>query len=102
MSEHKDGNTPTFPRVDESGLTSSQVQERRDAGQVNTSQERSSRTLGQIVRANVFTLFNAIILGAMVVVLLTGQWKDAVFGLVIIINTGIGIATELKLSLIHI
>lgn len=96
MSEHKDGNTPTFPRVDESGLTSSQVQERRDAGLVNTSQERSSRTLGQIVRANVFTLFNAIILGAMVVVLLTGQWKDAVFGLVIIINTGIGIATELK------
>ncbi|AII74536.1 HAD-IC family P-type ATPase [Bifidobacterium coryneforme] len=96
MSERKDGSIPTFPQVDEPGLTSSQVQERRDAGQVNTSQERSSRTLGQIVRANVFTLFNAIILGAMVVVLLTGQWKDAVFGLVIIINTGIGIATELK------
>ena len=32
----------------------------------------------------------------MVLVLITGSWKDAVFGFVILINTGIGIVTELK------
>lgn len=87
---------PSFPSVRVEGLSELQVEQRRKAGQINVTEERSSRTLGQIIRSNVFTLFNAIILGAMIVVLLTGQWKDAVFGLVIIINTGIGIATELK------
>lgn len=48
------------------------------------------------MRANVFTLFNGIIFAAMVMVLITGSWRDAVFGLIIIINTGIGICTELK------
>ena len=43
-----------------------------------------------------FTLFNGIIFAAMVMVLITGSWRDAVFGLIIIINTGIGICTELK------
>ena len=32
----------------------------------------------------------------MVLVLITGSWRDAVFGFVIIINTGIGIVTELR------
>lgn len=48
------------------------------------------------MRANVFTLFNGIIFTAMVMVLITGSWKDAVFGFVILINTGIGIVTELR------
>ncbi|BDR54813.1 haloacid dehalogenase [Bombiscardovia apis] len=87
---------PSFPSVAESGLSSAQVQEQVVAGQVNASKDASSRTLGQIVRANVFTLFNGIIFAAMIVVLITGQWKDAVFGIIIIINTGIGVATELK------
>ncbi|MEK0306788.1 HAD-IC family P-type ATPase [Bifidobacterium favimelis] len=90
------GQAPSFPRVDEPGLSSQEVTRRQADGRVNVTEEGSSRSLWQIIRTNVFTLFNAIILGAMVVVLLTGQWKDAVFGLVIIINTGIGIATELK------
>ena len=56
----------------------------------------TSRSLIDIVRANVFTLFNGIIFAAMVMVLITGSWRDAVFGMIIIINTGIGICTELK------
>ena len=32
----------------------------------------------------------------MVMVLATGSWRDAVFGFVILINTGIGIFTELR------
>ncbi|AKV55344.1 cation-transporting ATPase [Bifidobacterium actinocoloniiforme DSM 22766] len=90
------GPTPSFPQVDLPGLSQSEVDERTAAGQVNVSEDHSSRTLGQIIRSNVFTLFNGIILAAMIVVLATGQWRDAVFGVVIIINTGIGVATELK------
>lgn len=86
----------SLPQVATIGLTSAQVQEKVRAGQSNIVQNRSTRTLGQIITANVFTLFNGIVLTAMVLVLLTGQWKDSVFGFVIIINTGIGIITELK------
>ena len=78
-----------MPHVDEHGLDDDAVQTRVEQGQTNRTDESTSRSVGSIIRANVFTLFNAIILTAMVVVLLTGSWKDAVFGLVIIINTGI-------------
>ncbi|RBP99573.1 HAD-IC family P-type ATPase [Bifidobacterium xylocopae] len=87
---------PSFPAVEPDGLTCKQVAERVAAGQVNHTEDGASRSLAQIIRANVFTLFNGIIFAAMIVVLATGQWKDAVFGLIIIINTGIGVATELK------
>ncbi|OZG55580.1 E1-E2 ATPase [Bifidobacterium tissieri] len=86
----------TMPEVDMTGLTGEQVSKRVMQGEVNITQDKSSRSIGQIIRSNVFTLFNAIIAVAMVMVLLTGQWRDSVFGFVIIINTGIGILTELK------
>ncbi len=85
-----------LPQVNEQGLTAEQVTERIARGQTNAVKSSTSRSLADIVRANVFTLFNGIILAAMIAVLLTGSWKDAVFGVVIIINTGIGIITELR------
>ncbi|MDD6461886.1 MAG: HAD-IC family P-type ATPase [Bifidobacteriaceae bacterium] len=85
-----------MPAVDERGLTAGQVADRVAHGQVNVQSTKTTRTVGQIIAANVFTLFNGIILAAMIVVLLTGRWKDAVFGFVIIVNTLIGVVTELK------
>lgn len=87
---------PKMPDVSERGLTAAQVQDRIERGQTNAVTSSTSRSLADIVRANVFTLFNGIILTAMVMVLIAGSWKDAVFGFVIIINTGIGIVTELR------
>lgn len=86
----------TMPSLDEPGLSKQDVAERQADGRGNAVKTSSSRSIVDIIRANVFTLFNGIILGAMVLVLLTGSWKDAVFGVVIIVNTGIGIVTELK------
>ena len=43
------------------GLTSAEVQQRVDAGQVNTLPSRSGRSTADIVRANVFTRVNAIL-----------------------------------------
>ena len=86
----------SMPDVPESGLTAAEVAARVEAGEVNAVKATTSRSVKDIVRANVFTLFNGIILAAMVLVLITGSWRDAVFGFVILINTGIGIVTELK------
>lgn len=87
---------PDLPEVNESGLNADEVSYAVENGDVNITTNRTSRSVLSIVRANVFTLFNAIIFVAMVVVLATGSWKDAVFGFVILINTGIGVVTELR------
>lgn len=68
------------------GLTADQVAERVTAGRTNAVQVRTSRTFGQIVRANVFTFFNGLLGLLLVAVIATGQWRNALFGLVILTN----------------
>ncbi|HEY7949289.1 MAG TPA: cation-translocating P-type ATPase [Solirubrobacterales bacterium] len=58
--------------------------------------ETSSRSVSSIVAGNVFTLFNAIIGGFFVLILSLGLFADAVFGLIAIVNSYIGIRQELK------
>ncbi|WP_175955579.1 cation-translocating P-type ATPase [Schaalia sp. Marseille-Q2122] len=78
------------------GLSTDDVQTRVKNGQTNAVEEQTSRSLSSIARANIFTLFNAILVGAMATVLLVGTWKDAVFGGVMIVNAIIGIVSEWK------
>ena len=78
------------------GLTAAQVAQRVSLGQVNRVREQTSRSLAAIVRENVFTLFNAIIVGASVIVLLFGHNQDGLFGGVMVINAVIGIVSELR------
>jgi cation-transporting P-type ATPase E len=56
----------------------------------------SSRSVSSIVAGNVFTLFNAIIGVFFVLILSLGLIADAVFGLIAIVNSYIGIRQELK------
>ena len=78
------------------GLTASQVRERVRAGQVNDVPARPSRTVDEIVRANVFTRFNALLGGLLAVILIVGPYQDALFGVVLVANTLIGIVQELR------
>lgn len=78
------------------GLTPDEVAQRVAAGQVNTLPPRSGRTVGEIVRANVFTRINAILAVLLVIVLATGSWINGAFGLLIIANSAIGIVQELR------
>ncbi len=78
------------------GLTADEVAERVAAGRTNAVQVRTSRTFGQIVRANVFTFFNGLLGLLLVAVIATGQWRNALFGLVILTNSGIGIIQEVR------
>ncbi|MEU6660509.1 HAD-IC family P-type ATPase [Streptomyces sp. NPDC046821] len=76
------------------GLTTAEVAERVTRGEVNDVPVRSSRTLTEIVRANVFTRFNAIIGVLWLVMLAVAPFQDSLFGYVILANTGIGIVQE--------
>ncbi len=58
--------------------------------------EASSRSVSSIVAGNVFTLFNAIIGVFFVLMLSLGLIADAVFGVIAIVNSYIGIRQELK------
>jgi cation-transporting ATPase E len=58
--------------------------------------EDSSRSLASIVAANVFTLFNAIIAGFFVLDIGLGLYADALFGVIAVVNSSIGIYQEKK------
>ncbi|MEW2510931.1 HAD-IC family P-type ATPase [Streptomyces sp. NPDC046870] len=76
------------------GLTGAEVADRVGRGLVNDIPVRSSRSLGEIVRANVFTRFNAIIGVLWLITLFVAPIQDSLFGFVILANTGIGIVQE--------
>ncbi|MFJ1810082.1 MULTISPECIES: cation-translocating P-type ATPase [unclassified Streptomyces] len=76
------------------GLTAAEVADRVARGRVNDVPVRSSRSVGEIVRANVFTRFNAIIGVLWVIMLFVAPIQDGLFGFVILANTGIGIIQE--------
>jgi cation-transporting P-type ATPase E len=78
------------------GLTAAEVAERVAAGQVNDVPARSSRSVADIVRGNVFNRINAIIGVLLVLILIVGPIQDALFGGVIIANTLIGMIQELR------
>ena len=76
------------------GLSSAEADERlRQLGPV---EEDASRSVRSIVLANTLTLFNAIILVFFILVLSQGLWADALFGVIAIINSAIGIRQEMK------
>jgi cation-transporting ATPase E len=78
------------------GLSRAEVRDRVLAGQVNTPPAAPGRTAGQILRANVMTRFNAILGVLFAVVMIVGPPQDALFGVVLAVNTGIGVAQELR------
>lgn len=90
----------TAPAVDElylaQGLSFKQVAHARAADETNEFDNSSSRSIVAILRANVFTIFNAILASAVVVVLAVGSWQDAVFGFVLVLNTLTGTIAELR------
>ncbi|WP_350349034.1 HAD-IC family P-type ATPase [Agromyces sp. G08B096] len=78
------------------GLTADEVAERVADGRVNTATDASSRSIWSILRANVFTFFNAIVLAGFTLLLVLGYWQDALFGLAAIGNAVVGVAQEYR------
>ncbi|GKX67050.1 cation-translocating P-type ATPase [Inconstantimicrobium mannanitabidum] len=78
------------------GLSEEEVKKRIKEGKVNQIPKVPSRTIGQIIWANVFTLFNGINVVLALLVILAGSPKNAIFAGVIISNAIIGVIQELR------
>ncbi len=76
------------------GLSAAEAERRLAA--LGPVEQATSRSVASIVRANVLTLFNAIILVFFILVLSQGLFADALFGLIAIINSAIGIRQEIR------
>ena len=80
----------------ETGLTSSQVEQRIQAGEINKAVDDQFKTNKQIIRENLFTYFNLIFLVLSILLVLVGAYKDLTFLPVIVLNTVIGIVQEIR------
>lgn len=78
------------------GLTTAEVAARVADGKVNRVESRTSRSVADILRTNIFTRFNAIITALLAVIIAFGDLRDALFALVMVINSVIGIVQELR------
>lgn len=93
-----DAGTPASPtsagEVTASGLSADQVTASRRAHGTNTLPNDTSRSLWAILRSNVFTLFNGIVLACFVLLFALGRWQDALFGFSAVANSIIGVWQE--------
>ncbi|MDQ1686598.1 MAG: cation-transporting P-type ATPase [Frankiaceae bacterium] len=76
------------------GLSADAVRQRRERGLTNDYQPLTSRTLREILRANILTRFNALLGSLLVVIVLVGPFQDALFGVALVTNTLIGVVQE--------
>jgi cation-transporting P-type ATPase E len=81
-------------RAHPQGLSSAEAARR--LARLGPPETTSSRSVASIVAGNVLTLFNAIIAGFFVLILSLGLFADALFGLIAIANSAIGIRQELR------
>jgi cation-transporting ATPase E len=80
----------------ERGLTSREVEERRLQGELNVAPTGASRSVASILVSNICTRFNVLLGVLLVAILVIGPLQDALFGLVLLVNTPIGIVQELR------
>ena len=78
------------------GLSTAEVEQRRREGRTNDVPDAPVRPVGEIVRNNVLTPVNAIIGSMFVLIMVAGFPADALFAGVVVSNSLIGIAQELK------
>jgi cation-transporting P-type ATPase E len=77
------------------GLTEAEAA-RRLAARGPSRPPATSRSYASIVRANVLTVFNAILAGFGAVTLAFGDWRDALFLGILVANAAIGISQEVR------
>lgn len=78
------------------GLTADQVAQRVAGGRTNRVPDAPVRTLPQILRANVFSPVNGIMLALFAAILVAGFPRDGLFVGVVVSNAVIGVAQEIR------
>ena len=68
----------------EKGLSSKEVNEKIQNGQVNRVKDHTSKSVKEIILANTITLFNAINVIIAILIIFTGEYQNLTFMLVVI------------------
>jgi cation-transporting ATPase E len=82
------------------GLTGRDVAQRLADGRANDAPQPTSRTVADILRENVFTLFNAILTVCFAAVVVLGDLRDGLFYGVVVANALIGIVQEVRAKVV--
>ena len=85
-----------MPSAELAGLSTADVEDRQRAGRTNVSSEPEGRSVASIVKANLVTPVNAIMIVLFILVVISGNLADGLFVGVVISNSAIGIAQEVK------
>ncbi|MGN0687169.1 MAG: HAD-IC family P-type ATPase [Oscillospiraceae bacterium] len=86
----------TYATDAELGLSAEEVKQRVKRGCSNGSFDVKTKSVGQIIRDNIFTLFNLINAVLALLVALTGSYRNMLFMGVVIANAAIGLFQELR------
>ena len=78
------------------GLNTNEINNRIKSGKVNNFKETPSKTIGEIIKTNLFTLFNILCFTLAILVLITGQPRNIFFIVAIVCNLFIGIIQEIR------
>ena len=78
------------------GLTAAEVRKRISQGLVNDFKIDNNNSFWEIVKRNIFTLFNFLNFAIAILLALVGAWSNLIFFVVIIFNAISGIATEIR------
>ena len=78
------------------GLSSEEVNQRIEAGLVNSSVIKTDKTKKEIVLSNTITYFNIIFIILAILVIFAGSFRSLTFMVAVISNTAIGIYQELR------
>ena len=81
------------------GLSKNQVKTLKDQGLVNYNSEVKTKSIGEILMTNFFTLFNFLNLGLALAIFMVGEYKNLLFMGVVICNTLISTIQEIRSKL---
>lgn len=72
------------------GLMDSEVLERKEKGQINIIENKNIKTNWEIIKGNLFTLFNFYNLLIAIALILVGAYSNLAFMLIIALNVSMG------------
>ncbi|MCQ2529744.1 MAG: HAD-IC family P-type ATPase [Lachnospiraceae bacterium] len=78
------------------GLSAEQVEEKINQGLVNGDLDVKTKSYKQIVKDNLFSLFNLVNAILVTCIIIVGSWKNALFFLVVIWNFGLSCLQEIR------
>ena len=78
------------------GLTTEQVNDRKQKGLINFNTETTTKSIKEILVSNIFTLFNIINIVLAIAIICVGSFKNLTFMIIIVLNTLISIIQEVR------